>query len=112
MVEFRYMFKFDIQKTVVNRSGMSSHKISKCGWFSKCHYKLPLSSICNSGCQFFLLCEQRNVVDGTVVEHWWDNGNNQIAWARGNKGFIAINNDNYDLNLNNYYVRITFPIYS
>ena len=48
----------------------------------------------------------RNVVDGTAVQYWWDNGNNQIAWARGNKGFIAINNDNYDLSLNNHYVRI------
>ena len=52
------------------------------------------------------VCKIRNVVDGTAVQYWWDNGNNQIDWARGNKGFIAINNDNYDLSLNNHYVRI------
>uniref|UniRef100_A0A4W3I3T6 Alpha-amylase n=1 Tax=Callorhinchus milii TaxID=7868 RepID=A0A4W3I3T6_CALMI len=40
----------------------------------------------------------RNVVDGTAFENWWDNGNNQIAFGRGNKGFLAINND--DLNMN------------
>jgi len=36
----------------------------------------------------------RNVVSGTTLSNWWDNGNNQIAFCRGDKGFIAINNDN------------------
>lgn len=31
------------------------------------------------------------------MNDWWDNGNNQIAFCRGGKGFIAINNDNYPL---------------
>jgi len=35
----------------------------------------------------------RNVVDGTTMNDWWDNGNNQIAFCRGGKGFIAINNE-------------------
>ena len=35
----------------------------------------------------------RNSVSGTSVANWWDNGNNQIAFGRGNKGFIAINNE-------------------
>jgi len=35
----------------------------------------------------------RNVVDGTLVTSWWDNGNNQIAFCRGNKGFVAFNNE-------------------
>jgi len=35
----------------------------------------------------------RNVVEGTTMNDWWDNGNNQIAFCRGGKGFIAINND-------------------
>ena len=39
----------------------------------------------------------RNVAHGTDFNDWWDNGNNQIAFCRGNKGFIAINNDNYDM---------------
>lgn len=42
----------------------------------------------------------RDVVDGTTMNDWWDNGNNQIAFCRGNKGFIAINNDNYALQQN------------
>lgn len=36
----------------------------------------------------------RNVVAGTTLNNWWDNGRNQIAFCRGGKGFIAINNDN------------------
>jgi len=35
----------------------------------------------------------RNVTDGTGVSGWWDNGNNQIAFNRGNKGFVAINRE-------------------
>ncbi|XP_013389804.1 pancreatic alpha-amylase, partial [Lingula anatina] len=35
----------------------------------------------------------RNACDGEEISNWWDNGNNQIAFSRGNKGFIAINND-------------------
>lgn len=30
----------------------------------------------------------------TDINDWWDNGQNQIAFCRGNKGFI--NNDNFD----------------
>ncbi|XP_069963954.1 alpha-amylase 2-like [Bactrocera oleae] len=40
----------------------------------------------------------RNIASSTTVQNWWDNGSNQIAFCRGNKGFIALNNDNYDLN--------------
>lgn len=35
----------------------------------------------------------RQHVNGTTINHWWDNGKNQIAFARGNKGFVVINND-------------------
>ena len=35
----------------------------------------------------------RRVVAGTDVNHWWDNGANAIAFSRGNKGFVAINNE-------------------
>jgi len=34
----------------------------------------------------------RHVVAGTDVNHWWDNGANAIAFSRGTKGFVAINN--------------------
>jgi alpha-amylase len=34
----------------------------------------------------------RHVVAGTDVNRWWDNGANAIAFSRGAKGFVAINN--------------------
>ncbi|NP_001003729.1 AmyAc_bac_euk_AmyA and Aamy_C domain-containing protein precursor [Danio rerio] len=40
----------------------------------------------------------RNVVNGQPLFNWWDNGNSQIAFSRGSKGFIVINNDNWELN--------------
>jgi alpha-amylase len=39
----------------------------------------------------------RNTAEFQSVQNWWDNGNNQIAFSRGNKAFIAINNDDYGL---------------
>jgi len=34
----------------------------------------------------------RRVVAGSDVNHWWDDGANAIAFSRGDKGFVAINN--------------------
>lgn len=34
----------------------------------------------------------RQYVGDAPLQHWWDNGNNRIAFARGDKGFVAINN--------------------
>jgi alpha-amylase len=34
----------------------------------------------------------RRIVAGTDVNHWWDNGAQAIAFSRGAKGFVAINN--------------------
>ncbi|XP_014482301.1 PREDICTED: alpha-amylase A [Dinoponera quadriceps] len=39
----------------------------------------------------------RNAVNGTTVDHWWDNGGNQIAFCRGERGFVAFNNEKFDL---------------
>ena len=33
----------------------------------------------------------RNAVGAAAVANWWDNGGNQIAFSRGNRGFIAFN---------------------
>ena len=33
----------------------------------------------------------RNVVGTAWVQNWWDNDSNQIAFSRGNRGFIAFN---------------------
>ena len=37
-----------------------------------------------------------NYVDGTAVEQWQDDGANNIAFSRGDKGFVAINNSTED----------------
>ncbi|OXA50887.1 alpha-amylase 1 [Folsomia candida] len=47
--------------------------------------------------QIYNMVKFRNVVAGTGVNDWVDNGNNQIAFCRGDRGFIAINNDNSPL---------------
>jgi alpha-amylase len=41
----------------------------------------------------------RNVAGDEPVKNWWDNGSNQIAFSRGNKAFLAINNDDYPMNI-------------
>jgi len=40
----------------------------------------------------------RHAVDGTEMHNWWDNGGDQIAYCRGDKGFIALNNSSWDIN--------------
>lgn len=35
-----------------------------------------------------------NAVSGTLVAHWWSDGSNAIAFSRGARGFVAINNGN------------------
>ncbi|XP_056379383.1 pancreatic alpha-amylase-like isoform X1 [Hyla sarda] len=41
----------------------------------------------------------RNVVSGQALTNWWDNGENQIAFGRGNVGFIVFNNDCRDMDV-------------
>ncbi|XP_026669761.1 alpha-amylase-like isoform X2 [Ceratina calcarata] len=50
--------------------------------------------------QIYNMVRFRNTVKGTDVNNWWDNGSNQIAFCRGNAGFVAFNADQYDLNTN------------
>ncbi|XP_055920446.1 alpha-amylase A-like [Eupeodes corollae] len=47
--------------------------------------------------QIYTMVGFRNTVEGTSVNNWWDNDGNQIAFCRGNKGFVAFNQENYDL---------------
>ncbi|WP_018252938.1 carbohydrate-binding module family 20 domain-containing protein [Salinispora mooreana] len=35
----------------------------------------------------------RNAAAGTGVTNWWDNGNDQIAFGRGDRAFVAINQE-------------------
>ncbi|KAJ8274425.1 hypothetical protein COCON_G00090500 [Conger conger] len=41
----------------------------------------------------------RNVVNTQPFSHWWDNGSNQVAFGRGNHGFIVFNNDDWPLDM-------------
>lgn len=41
--------------------------------------------------QIYHMVNFRNVVRGTLVDEFWDNGSNQIAFARVGRGFIAFN---------------------
>lgn len=50
--------------------------------------------------QIYNMVKFRNTVKDTTITEWWDNWNNQIAFSRGNAGFIAINADSYDLKSN------------
>ncbi|XP_072766716.1 alpha-amylase 1 [Anoplolepis gracilipes] len=47
--------------------------------------------------QIYNMVGFRNAANKTSINNWWDNGQNQIAFCRGNAGFIAINGDSYDL---------------
>lgn len=58
----------------------------------------------NGECEYGWVCEHRwadiyqmvdfrNVVKGTKITNWWDNGRNQIAFCRGDAGFIAFNGE-------------------
>lgn len=68
-----------------------------------------LSPVVNGSCAGGWICEHRwrqifnmvrfrRIVRGTGVNYWWDNWNNQIAFGRGDKGFIVFNNDYMELN--------------
>ncbi|XP_053610130.1 alpha-amylase 2-like isoform X2 [Plodia interpunctella] len=48
--------------------------------------------------QIYQMVAFRNVVKNEPVQNWWDNGNNQIAYSRGNKGFIVFNLEGTDFN--------------
>lgn len=39
----------------------------------------------------------RNVVGNASIYSWWDNNHNQIAFCRGTRGFIAFNNEPYEM---------------
>lgn len=48
------------------------------GWV--CEHRWP---------HIYRMVKFRNLVNGTSVENWWTNGDHQIAFSRGNLGFIA-----------------------
>ncbi|XP_052747663.1 alpha-amylase 4N-like isoform X2 [Galleria mellonella] len=48
--------------------------------------------------QIYHMVAFRNAVGKETIRNWWDNGHNQIAFSRGNKGFIAFNVEGRKLN--------------
>ncbi|XP_033100290.1 alpha-amylase 4N-like [Anneissia japonica] len=44
------------------------------------------------------MAEFANAAAGQPQSNWWDNGNKQIAFGRGNKAFYVLNVDSYGLN--------------
>ncbi|KAL0105211.1 hypothetical protein PUN28_016692 [Cardiocondyla obscurior] len=56
------------------------------GWV--CEHRWP---------QIYRMVQFRNLVNGEKLENWWSNGNNQIAFSRGGKGFVAFNAEKDDL---------------
>lgn len=41
--------------------------------------------------QIYNMVRFKSIVDDEPIINWWDNGDNQIAFSRGNRGFIAFN---------------------
>ncbi|XP_020281581.1 alpha-amylase-like [Pseudomyrmex gracilis] len=52
------------------------------GWV--CEHRWP---------QIYHMVQFRNLVKDEKLENWWSNGENQIAFSRGNKGFVAFTVD-------------------
>jgi alpha-amylase len=47
--------------------------------------------------QIYNMAMFRNVVGFEPVENWWDNNGHQISFSRGDRGFIAINNEDFGM---------------
>jgi alpha-amylase len=52
--------------------------------------------------QIYNMVKFHNAALGQPVSNWWDNGGNAIAFGRGNRGFIVINNENYAITETRY----------
>jgi alpha-amylase len=44
-----------------------------------------------------------NAVEGTPMVDWYDNGNDHIAFGRGDKGYLTINDEDYAINGRRYF---------
>lgn len=56
------------------------------GW--KCQHTWP---------EIMSMVALRNTARGTSVTNWWDNGNDAIAFGRGDKAYVAINHESGSL---------------
>ncbi|XP_055958798.1 alpha-amylase-like [Patella vulgata] len=50
--------------------------------------------------QIYNMVAFRNKAGGDGLSNWWSGGDYQIAFSRGNKAFIAMNLDGFDINAN------------
>ncbi|MEM7796961.1 MAG: alpha-amylase family protein [Cyanobacteria bacterium P01_C01_bin.118] len=75
---------------VANQTNENGQTLSiACGDSWVCEHRWP--AIAN-------MVQFRNVTQTEPsVDHWWDNGNSQIAFARGDRGFVVINNEPTEL---------------
>lgn len=48
--------------------------------------------------QIYNMIEFKNIVGAASINSWWDNGGDQIAFCRGEKGFIVFNQEGFDMN--------------
>jgi len=92
MSSYDWNVKNDWQGPPSNHDGATNsvpiNKDSTCGGGWICEHRWR---------QIYGMVKFRNVVFGQDMSNWWDNGHNQIAFSRGNRGFLAINNNNGDL---------------
>ncbi|XP_055703590.1 alpha-amylase A-like [Phlebotomus papatasi] len=49
--------------------------------------------------QIYNMVKFKNVAGTATLSNWWSNGNNQIAFARSGKGFVAFNNEGSDMDV-------------
>ncbi|XP_015605217.2 alpha-amylase A isoform X2 [Cephus cinctus] len=68
----------NILSPIINTGGTCTN-----GWV--CEHRWP---------QIYNMVAFRNVVADAAITNWWTNDDDQVAFSRGNKGFVAFNNGN------------------
>nr|WBO77589.1 alpha-amylase family protein [Streptomyces sp. SBE_14.2] len=74
----------------INAGPPNGGQVNACwqdGW--KCQHKWP---------EIIRMVGFRNATRNQAVTNWWDNGNDAIAFGRGNKGYVVINHETGSLN--------------
>lgn len=75
--------KFNILSPTINADGSCGN-----GWV--CEHRWPTT---------VKMVDFRNVAGTAEISMWWDNGNNRVAFSRGNRTFIAFNRQNSDFDM-------------
>lgn len=52
-----------------------------------------------------------NAVKGTAVTEWWDNGNDAIAFGRGDKGYLVLNDESTALTGRSFHTDLPTGVY-